>query len=62
MITNPRINQKAMVWYRKSNQHLPYHGKTGTIVKRSYGKPRNHLIEINGKCVVVPCGNLKSIL
>ena len=59
MLTNPRLNQKAMVWYRKSNRHMPYHGAVGTIIISGHGKPRNHLIEINGNRVVIPCGNLK---
>lgn len=60
MMFNPRIGELATVWYRKSNRHLPYHGKRCRVGAPSRGKPRNHLVVVieSGDYVVVPCGNL----
>jgi hypothetical protein len=38
---------------------MPHHGKTGTVLTAGKGKPRNHLIDIRGTRVAVPCGNLR---
>ena len=59
MILNPIPGQRIQVWYRKSNQHLPYHAKSGVVLTPSKGKPRNHLIAVKGQPVVVPCGNIR---
>lgn len=61
MILNPKIGKAYQVWYRKSMSWMPLHGKVGTAVVASRGKPRNHGIEISGTVYVVPCGNLRII-
>ena len=59
MIASPRIGQVVQVWYAKKRAHWPLHGKTGTVVIASRGRPRNHGVMANGELVVVPCGNLR---
>ena len=60
MIANPHLGKLVKIWYRESNQHLPYHGLKGHVMIASKGKPRNHLIRVTGgPDVVVPCGNLQ---
>jgi len=59
MLTNPPIGYTAQVWYRKDMRWMPYHGKIGKITIVGKGRPRNHGIEIDGKTIVVPCGNLR---
>ena len=60
MITNPRLGMMVQVWYRQQvREIMPLHGKEGTVRLASRGKPRNHLVEVEGKCYVVPCGNLR---
>ena len=62
MMLNPRRNQRVQVWYRaKVRRHMPLHGKVGTIVVCSRGKPRNHGVRIDGRVFVVPCGNLRKV-
>ena len=60
MIFHPRIGQRARVHYAKGlAAMMPYHGKVGVvrIVSRGPG-PRNVGVEIDGRLVVVPRGNL----
>ena len=60
MMTNPRIGQRVQVWYRADMRPImPYHGRVGIVRIASRGKPRNHGVEIDGRVVVVPCGNLR---
>jgi len=59
MMLNPTPGQRIQIWYRKSNSHLPYHGKHGYVLMAGRGKPRNHLISVRGVPVVVPCGNVR---
>ncbi len=62
MLASPAINQKVMVWYnKKAAQYMPYHGQQGRVVVSGRGKPRNHLVKVDGQFVVVPCGNLNKI-
>ena len=61
MLTNPRIGQPACIHYRKNMKSMPYYHRVGRIAAKSFGKPRNHLIQLDfGKKekVIVPCGNL----
>ena len=47
------------IHYRKQIAGLmPYHGRVGKLVVVSRGKPRNHGVEIDGRIVCVPCGNI----
>jgi hypothetical protein len=67
MLLNPRIGQLVQIWYgEKARSVMPYHGQVGRVVIRCRrrGKhlrngPRNHAVEIDGRLVVVPCGNLR---
>jgi hypothetical protein len=59
MMLNPTPGQKIQVWYRKSNHHLPFHAQRGVVLIPSKGKPRNHLVSVDGRPVVVPCGNVR---
>ena len=59
MMLNPRLGQQVQIKYRKKTcHHFPVHGKTGVIVTVGKGKPRNHLVDVDGELYIVPCGNL----
>lgn len=59
MIANPRIGVDVRVHYNaKRAPTMPHHGKLARVVIASRGKPRNHGVLIDGRVVVVPCGNL----
>jgi ribosomal protein L21E len=59
---NPRVGQQVRVHYRAAvADRMPYHGKIGTVVIAGKGKPRNHLIDIEGTRVAIPCGNLNKV-
>ncbi len=60
MMLNPRIGQRVRVHYRKSwSRVMPLHGRTGIVrVVCRKGRPRNHGVEIDGRMIVIPCGNL----
>ena len=63
MIFHPRPEQRVRIHYAKrSASVMPHHGKTGVvrIVAKGPG-PRNVGVEIDGKVVVVPRGNLVAI-
>jgi len=61
MLLNPRKGQKVQVWYakKKVGWMTPHHGKIGTVVIPVRSRPRNHIIDIDGELVSVPCGNLR---
>jgi len=60
MLASPKVGQTVQVWYaQKWRALMPYHGRMGTVVVSSRGKPRNHGVEIDGKLIIVPCGNLR---
>jgi hypothetical protein len=62
MIVNPALGQRVQVWYRaKLAGFMPHHGAVGIVRVASRGRPRNHGIEIAGRLVVVPCGNLRPV-
>lgn len=49
MISHPKIGTVVMVWYAAKARHArPLHGKTGTVIIASKGRPRNHGILIGG--------------
>lgn len=63
MVASPRPGQRVRVWYRKEARGIMHlHGKTGTIVICSHGRPRNHAVRIDGTVYVVPCGNLLAVI
>lgn len=57
MMLNPRIGSQVQLWYK--NKEMPLQGRTGTVLVASRRRPRNHGVEIDGRLVVVPCGNLR---
>ncbi len=60
MMANPRAGQAVLIWYRPIlRDHMPLHGKPGTVVIASHGKPRNHAVRVDGSVYIVPCGNLQ---
>lgn len=60
MLANPKIGERVLIRYGKRvRADMPLHGLTGIVKIRSAGRPRNHGIEIDGRCYVVPCGNLQ---
>jgi hypothetical protein len=62
MIVHPKIGQAVRLRYRKLRRVAPYHDRTGTVMARSKGPgPRNHLVNIGGDLVIVPCGHLKRV-
>lgn len=61
MLVHPKPGQVVQVWYRKQvAAWMPWHGRLGVvrIVAKGPG-PRNHGIEIDGRLIVVPCGNIR---
>lgn len=60
MLCNPQPGQPVQVHYRASMRTMPLHGRCGTVVVASRGRPRNHLIDVDGSLYTVPCGNLIS--
>ena len=62
MICNPRIGQTVQLWYAdKWRSWVTIHGKVGTVVNRSHGKPRNHQVGVDGRRIIVPCGNIRKV-
>ena len=63
MIFHPRIGQRVRVHYAKAAATvMPHHGKVGIVrvVSRGPG-PRNVGVEIDGRLVVIPRGNLAAL-
>ena len=60
MIFHPRVGQHARLHYAKRMAALaPHHGKVGVVqVVGSGPGPRNVGVEVDGRTVVVPRGNL----
>jgi len=63
VIFHPRPGQRVRIHYAKrSASVMPHHGMTGVV--RSVGRgpgPRNIGVEIDGRTVVIPRGNLVAI-
>jgi hypothetical protein len=61
MIKYPKVGSFAIIHYNeKIKDEMPYHGKGGKILVVAKGPgPRNVLLSISAKKVVVPRGNLK---
>lgn len=58
MISSPRPEQRVRVHYAASYApRMPWHGRDAVVVISGRGRPRNHLVSIDGRMVVVP-GNL----
>jgi hypothetical protein len=62
MLSNPKPGTQIKVWYRSTlRDFMPLHGKVGVVVRVSRGKPRNHVVEIDGEEYAVPFGNLMTV-
>jgi len=63
MIFHPRIGQRVRVHYaRRVGAVMPYHGMHGLVRVVAAGPgPRNVGVEIDGRLVVVPRGNLVAV-
>ena len=60
MIANPFPGQPVQLHYRAEMRPLmPFHGQRGIVVQCCHGRPRNHLVKVGHRHVVVPCGNLR---
>jgi hypothetical protein len=63
MISNPRIGQRVRLHYAaKWRPFAPHHGREGIVVARSRGPgPRNHVVNVDGVLVCIPCGQLQPV-
>ena len=63
MIFHPRVGQHARLHYAKRMAALaPHHGKVGVVRVVAKGPgPRNVGVEIDGRVIVVPRGNLVAV-
>ena len=63
MIFHPRIGQRVRLHYAKrSASIMPHHGKVGVVRLVGSGPgPRNVGVEVDGRTVVVPRGNLVAV-
>lgn len=64
MLTCPRIGQAVQLHYAGravASGIVPHHGQVGVVVvRKTKGKPRNHLVRLDGgQLVVVNAGNLR---
>lgn len=62
MISYPHIGQRVQLHYGAGWRRVvgSLHGRVGVVRVPSRGKPRNHGVEVDGRIVVVPCGNLRT--
>jgi len=60
VIRQPKIGQRVRLYYAKRYAWLmPYHGCEGKIVAVARGPgPIDAAVKVQGKCVIVPRGNL----
>jgi len=63
VIFHPRPGQRVRIHYAKrSAPIMPHHGKVGVVRLVSSGRgPRNVGVEVDGRTVVVPRGNLIAV-
>lgn len=63
MIRNPRPGMEVKLHYRRSAQKdMPYQGGIGIIVAIANGRgPKNVLVLVDRKMLIVPRGNLEKI-
>jgi hypothetical protein len=61
MISYPKLGQVVQLWYGpKCRPFAPHHGRVGPVVIRAAGRTqRNHGVEVDGRLVIVPAGNLR---
>ena len=61
MISRPHVGQSVQLWYAAKKRSVsPHHAAFGAveIVSRGPG-PRNVGVRVDGRLIVVPCGNLR---
>ena len=59
MVSNPKVGDVVRVHYKKqAAPHMPHHGRTGVVRIASSGRPRNHGVDIDGRIIAIPAGNL----
>ena len=59
MIAHPKVGQRVRVRYAKHyREMMPYHDCIGIVRIVAHYRPLNHGIEIGGRIIVIPCGNL----
>jgi hypothetical protein len=60
MFVRPKVGDAVLLRYAESKRRLTaHHGRPGVVLAVSRGPgPRNHLIGVDGRPVVVPCGHL----
>ena len=62
MISNPHIGQAVQIWYgQRTRAMMPLHGRLGVVMVAGRGRPRNHVVLVQGMRFVVPAGNLRSV-
>lgn len=65
MMSHPKLGTDCQIWYARDRWEkygrklLPYHGQLATVILPSRGRPRNHMVSVGGRLVIVPCGNLR---
>ncbi len=61
MISAPKPGQLVQVHYnKKAAPFMPYHGKIGPVRIVSKARvARNHGVELDGKVIAIPRGNLR---
>jgi hypothetical protein len=60
MIFHPRVGQRVRIHYARAKAPLmPHHGRTGVVRLAPRGRgPRNVGVDVGGRIVAVPRGNL----
>jgi hypothetical protein len=62
MISSPRPGQRVRIHYAAAYAPcMPWHGRDALVVISGRGRPRNHLVDVSGHRIVVPCGNLVEV-
>ena len=62
MISNPHTGQAVQIWYgQRTRSMMPLHGRLGVVVIAGRGRPRNHVVLVDGERVIVPAGNLRPV-
>jgi len=62
MIFHPKPGQRVRIHYARRWWPMPYQGRTGVVRILARGRgPRNVGVEIEGRIIVVPRGNLVAV-
>jgi hypothetical protein len=63
VLSSPKPGTRVVLHYAAARRAIaPYHGRTGTVVTPGKGRPRNHLVCLDGDgaMVIVPAGNVRA--